>query len=518
MLLLLLLASLAKAEFLTPVLDQEGVLLPALCQEDTVLSCNLVNIDLACLHDSSLVFNGATLNFLDQPGNNTFTFSSEDGDEAIFTVDHQLGAVWGHAELADGRDFVIEPSLDNCNGCHVVIEEDIKAFPNDNPLTPPESNTASTRGFHELLQKGKVDKTTIVTYTVMIYYTPEVKNAVDDVRALADQVVATTNQGYINSKIPIRVALHCLEETAKPEAYFTTTSISTALNAFHEYKGGAGWFPDNNLRGSADAAAIIVKESKWCGLAWMPHNPVSNYMVSMTRLDCALSGYTFGHELSHNFGNSHDKYDLGQVEPFAQGYHVPGTKFKTIMAYSRHQQPDNNVRINYYSNPNVKIQGVPTGKEGEANAARRITETRFAVAGTGDESETCSHGQETGETGGNGGTGEPAGAQGVVSSPNFPGNYPNEFQTTETIQVDAGLVLKLEFTSFDVEYHDACMYDFLAITEKENILLEKHCGSSLPPVIISSTNKVNLRFETDWSVTDKGWKLKWTAIKPSSNA
>merc|ERR1719400_1768765 len=150
-LLLLLLASLTSAEFLTPVLDHDATLpLPDLCQQDTVMSCDLVQIDIASLHNAALDFRGATLNFLDQPGKNTFTFSSEDGDEATFTVDTELGAVWGHAQLADGRDFIIEPNLDSCDGCHVVIEENEEAFPEDHAVAPPpstetRSNSAQTR-------------------------------------------------------------------------------------------------------------------------------------------------------------------------------------------------------------------------------------------------------------------------------------------------------------------------------------------------------------------------------------
>ena len=138
MLLLLLLPFLTSAEFLTPVLDQyhDDVALPDLCQDDTVISCNLVQIDLAFLHNSTLVFSGTTLDFLDQPGDNTFTFSTEDGDEASFTVDEELGAVWGHAQLANGRDFIIEPDLENCDRCHVVIEENQDAFPEDQSVTP----------------------------------------------------------------------------------------------------------------------------------------------------------------------------------------------------------------------------------------------------------------------------------------------------------------------------------------------------------------------------------------------
>merc|ERR1719479_300606 len=133
-LLLLLLASLTSAKFLTPVHEHDNGKLPDLCRQDTVMACDLVQIDIASLHNSTLYFLGTTLSFLDQPGKNTLTFSSEDGDEATFTVDNKLGAVWGHAQLADGRDFIIEPNLDSCDGCHVVIEENEEEFPEDNAL------------------------------------------------------------------------------------------------------------------------------------------------------------------------------------------------------------------------------------------------------------------------------------------------------------------------------------------------------------------------------------------------
>merc|ERR1719244_2057500 len=100
MLYLVFLTSLASAEFLSPVEDQDDVVLPEMCEEDTVISCTLVHIDLDCLNNDTLVFNDTTLTFLDQPGNDSFTFSSEDGDEATFTLDKEMGAVWGHVELA----------------------------------------------------------------------------------------------------------------------------------------------------------------------------------------------------------------------------------------------------------------------------------------------------------------------------------------------------------------------------------------------------------------------------------
>ena len=398
MLLLLLLPSLTFAEFLTPVLDHDDeASFPDLCQQDTVMSCHLVQVDIASLHNSTLVFNDTTLDFLDQPGTNTFTFSSEDGDEATFTVDTELGAVWGHAQLADGRDFVIEPNLDICNGCHVVIEEDIDAFPHDQSVTLPaydvetRSNSALTRSAAlALLEKGKTDKTTLVTYTIKVYVTSELKESTPDIRTVVEQLIATTNQGYINSKIPLRASLHCLEEiTDMSEDDFTH---DRDLGHFRKYRGGG-----NTLRGSADAAVLLVKHIDGiCGVGYTIAHPwgSENAMVSMTRLDCALGGFTFAHELGHNFGNDHDKYESGKpYKPYSQGYHIKGTKFRTIMAYKRSEKPKNTQQINYYSNPNVKIKKARTGKKGKADAARMITEVRFVIAANGDESETCPNDQ-----------------------------------------------------------------------------------------------------------------------------
>merc|ERR1712107_647544 len=339
------------------------------CHQETVVSCNLVKIDLDSLDASTVAFMGATLDFLDQPGDNTYTFSSEDGAEASFTVDLDLGAVWGHAQLADGRDFIIEPDLDNCEGCHVVIEEDQGAFPHDLAETPPPPSGEKTRSNAALLDMGKTDSTTLVTYSIMLCYTPEVKAAVDDVRLMAEQVIATTNQGYINSEIPLRAVLHCIEETNEPESAFTLDNRDQGrLGYFRQYKDGG-----NSLRGSADAAVLIVKDAQGvCGVGYKLRD---------------ASNYTFGHELGHNMGLDHDKYaDVTRNTPYSQGYHLPGTRYRTILAYSH---GDHRLRANHYSNPRVNFKDVPTGDAETADAASRMTEIRFVIGAIGDESETC---------------------------------------------------------------------------------------------------------------------------------
>ena len=207
---------------------------------------------------------------------------------------------------------------------------------------------------------------------------------------MVEQLIATTSQGYINSKIPLRASLHCLEEiTDMSEDDFTHG------RDLGHFRGGG-----NTLRGSADAAVLLVKHIDGiCGVGYTIAHPwgSENAMVSMTRLDCALGGFTFAHELGHNFGNDHDKYEkLNLNKPYSQGYHIKGTKFRTIMAYYRpRDKPKNRQQINYYSNPNVKIgkKKARTGKKGKADAARMITEVRFFVASIGDESEMCPNDQ-----------------------------------------------------------------------------------------------------------------------------
>merc|ERR1712156_1300063 len=150
-------SSFASVEFLNPVPDHGNATTPDLCQKDTVISCNLVQLDLARLQDSSMDFMGTTLDFKDMPGDNTYTFSLG-FSEASFTVDPDLGVVWGHVQLEDGRDFIIEPNLDNCDGCHVVIEENEEAFPQDNVEDLSSLGNEETRSnVAALLEKGKSD-------------------------------------------------------------------------------------------------------------------------------------------------------------------------------------------------------------------------------------------------------------------------------------------------------------------------------------------------------------------------
>ena len=56
------------------------------------------------------------------------------------------------------------------------------------------------------------DMTTSVTFSLMVYYVPQVAAGTGSIEDFVDHQMAKLNQGYINSKIPVRAKLHCLQE------------------------------------------------------------------------------------------------------------------------------------------------------------------------------------------------------------------------------------------------------------------------------------------------------------------
>ena len=117
----------------------------------------------------------------------------------------------------------------------------------------------------------------------------------------------------------------------------------------------------------------------------------------------------------------------------------------------------------------------------------------------------------------------------VTSHYRYPGNYPDNLEQTQTIQVEEGKILTIEFISFDVEYDSNCTYDHLTITDGDGTtLMEKSCGYdgnlviggqnqpglTLPPKIRSRSNTANFTFVTDDSHRGTGWSVKWSAVTP----
>ena len=121
---------------------------------------------------------------------------------------------------------------------------------------------------------------------------------------------------------------------------------------------------------------------------------------------------------------------------------------------------------------------------------------------------------------------------GVVTSPNYPGYYPNNIDKTERIEVESGAILRIEFTHFNVHFvNPTCETDYVKITDGDGrTLMKKSCGPNsnghfvigggwrdfIPPIRTRS-NIVEIIFHTDGAGTRNGWNLSWISWSAPPN-
>ena len=117
---------------------------------------------------------------------------------------------------------------------------------------------------------------------------------------------------------------------------------------------------------------------------------------------------------------------------------------------------------------------------------------------------------------------------GVLTSSNFPDNYPNDVARTHIIKVQDGTSVSFEFTAFNVELNGVSCRDSVTIIDGNGTtLMAETCGgssygnlivggqsesSTLPAIVESSSNVVNLIFTSSGDYALTGWNLTWSAV------
>ena len=116
------------------------------------------------------------------------------------------------------------------------------------------------------------------------------------------------------------------------------------------------------------------------------------------------------------------------------------------------------------------------------------------------------------------------GTSGVLTSYRWPQSYPNEYEFTNIVQVEAGHHIKIDFTDFDLEPNG----DFVTITDGNGEVLgpEQVWGplgngtkSGILPSfsIVCKVDTVQIKFTTDASETHSGWRLEWSQVEAESS-
>uniref|UniRef100_A0A8C5GVT5 Metalloendopeptidase n=1 Tax=Gouania willdenowi TaxID=441366 RepID=A0A8C5GVT5_GOUWI len=97
---------------------------------------------------------------------------------------------------------------------------------------------------------------------------------------------------------------------------------------------------------------------------------------------------------------------------------------------------------------------------------------------------------------------------GSLSSPNWPDKYPSRKECTWDIAAMPGHRVKITFNEFEIEQHQECAYDHLEAFDGDSdvaAILGRLCGNKIPEPMVSTGNKMYLRFISDASVQRKGF-------------
>ena len=319
-----------------------------------------------------------------------------EGNDAVLIITYNpvKKTMQGLATLGDGRAFNLEYVGD---GIHLWKEMDL------NEIKKLEYGQTGNRGIghgqddtvdmnvtentaNRMAPEIHNDNTTMVYISVRFYFTPQFLLNTPDVFGFVAKIVAVTNQGYKNSKVPITIVVHCIEPLEIAEVYSSLEQITNFVSIKGDHY--------KDILGSADAATLLVSGENFssCGTAFT-NVALLGFTFSVVTKSCADTNYSFGHEIGHNMGCAHNVEDDNKPSyPYGFGYFFPSGQgksgFRSIMAYAAPNYP---TRTNYFSNPDVVFPetGTSTGVHGRANNVAVMLKNRFSMAKVGDESTGC---------------------------------------------------------------------------------------------------------------------------------
>ncbi|XP_057337332.1 cubilin-like isoform X2 [Microplitis mediator] len=107
---------------------------------------------------------------------------------------------------------------------------------------------------------------------------------------------------------------------------------------------------------------------------------------------------------------------------------------------------------------------------------------------------------------------------GEIRSPSDSSGYANDEECTWNIQAPPGNVIQLTWVSFDLEYHDKCLTDYVKLLENyEGTVVEvgRYCGDKLPPIVTSQGPTLTLVFNSDSTITSEGFVVNYLFIDAS---
>ncbi len=260
-----------------------------------------------------------------------------------------------------------------------LILLDESAFPPDHPPGAYEELEAS---FEEKKSPNNIEDNELLDdgsiINVLVAYTQAARQregGVAAINALVQLAVDETNQSYSISRIAPRLRLVHRYETNYNESGNMRTDRDRFRIQNDRFMDEVHGLRD---RYAADVAILITDSGGGCGIASaILADAATGFGVA--KRDCATGNYTFGHEIGHLQGARHNPEADPSTNPFPYGhgyYYQPG-RWRTIMSYNC---PNGCTRGQFWSTPDLVINGVPIGTVATHHNVRVLNETASRIA------------------------------------------------------------------------------------------------------------------------------------------
>lgn len=209
---------------------------------------------------------------------------------------------------------------------------------------------------------------------VLFLYSNEYGNKVSNPTTRFNQLIAFSNQTYLDAGINIRLEL----ADTRQVNFNNATSNLGLLNALTESRDGfenVGTWRSQAYADLVTAIAFNTNSFSTSGIAWV-NGDQKRYGFSVNRYQKNGSDGVFTHEIGHNLGSGHEyrSSNPNQSDPCKGGYtgyscgHGKAGDWGTIMSYL----PTGGLG-NIYSDPNKQCKGAPCGvPKGQTNAADNV--------------------------------------------------------------------------------------------------------------------------------------------------
>uniref|UniRef100_A0A673JJD7 CUB domain-containing protein n=1 Tax=Sinocyclocheilus rhinocerous TaxID=307959 RepID=A0A673JJD7_9TELE len=109
---------------------------------------------------------------------------------------------------------------------------------------------------------------------------------------------------------------------------------------------------------------------------------------------------------------------------------------------------------------------------------------------------------------------------GSFTSPGHPTDYPHGANCTWYISVEPGNLIRLSFTTFNLEYHTNCAYDYVDtfddLGHRHPLIEDLFCGRSVPPSLTSTDSLMTVLLVSDSSLSAEGFSAEYVSINAST--